>query len=646
MGLTHQMAVRFCPGQFISPRLDRSRNVIYQDSGESRHPQTYCVENMLDPENIDYKGLGFRAGLEIHHQLKSKRKLFCHCPVELSRELQKDPQYTFHRRFRAVMGEMGDFDPGMLVEVEKGYLVIYHADDGHVCTYEMDETPPFWIDQESIDVGYHLASLFKCESPAQEIVVNRKQYLDGSITTGFQRTFIVARDGHVDLPNGKKVAITNILIEEDSARKIKTEDSGRTVYYNLDRLGVPLTEIITDHKAIDCPEDLVHAAKMIGLNLRVTGLVRRGIGVARQDVNISIDGGNRAELKGIQDLKMLPKFCAHEVCRQQALIDIKNAVAGLPISKDDFEHSYIEISQLFDNLAEGEKAYAVRLPKFEDILLTEIQPEKDFGYEVFEKCELITGVPCASMFHSGEIKPGSIRRKTSPDGLFIGESQDSGIRKILNLCQGDAYIAARGPEKPVLHTMKKAVERCKQAFDGVPQETRRALPNGNNEFLRVIHGKERLYPDTDTPPEPYPMSRYNEILAKPVDRPLELMAKYGPRGLKFEQMELIIRDEKIAEFKKLVDSGAATVGLAYRLLIEIPRWLSRKGVCPDSVSFDLLSAMASSVAKAELKSAGLRKLMLELASAKSDEARYDILAKYKATAKAGNTTGRTEGGGR
>jgi len=257
---------------------------------------------MLDPANIDYKSLGFKAGLEIHHQLKAKRKLFCYCPAERDAELQKKPEFIFHRRFRAVMREMGDFDPGMLVEVEKGYLVIYHANDEHVCTYELDETPPFWIDENSIDTGFHLAALFNCKSPTQEIVVNRKQYLDGSITTGFQRTFIIARDGHVELPGGKKVSITNILIEEDSARKIKTEDRGRTVYYNLDRLGIPLTEIITDHMDIDTPEELALTAKMIGLNLRITGLVMRGIGVARQDVNISITGGVRAELKGVQNM--------------------------------------------------------------------------------------------------------------------------------------------------------------------------------------------------------------------------------------------------------------------------------------------------------------------------------------------------------
>lgn len=585
---------------------------------------------MLDPANIDYKGLGFKAGLEIHHQLKAKRKLFCHCPAELDTELQKKPEYIFHRRFRAVMGEMGDFDPGMLVEVEKGYLVIYHANDEHVCTYEMDETPPFWIDNDSIDAGFHLASLFNCESPAQEIVVNRKQYLDGSITTGFQRTFIVARDGHVELPGGKKVPITNILIEEDSARKIKTEDRGRTVYYNLDRLGVPLTEIITDHKAVDTPEELIETAKMIGLNLRTTGLARRGIGVARQDVNISIDGGNRAELKGVQDLAMLSKFCAHEVCRQSALIDIKNKLAGLEVTKENFEHTYVDISHLFDTLAEGEKVYALRLPGFEDTLLTEVQPQKDFGFEIFEKCNLITGVQYDEMFHSGEIKPGSIRRAREPDSLFVDAKTDGEIRKVLNLQDGDGYLAARGSEKPVLHTLKKTVERCKQAFDGVPQETRRVLPNGNNEFLRVIHGKERLYPDTDTPPEPYPIDKLERIMNTTFNRPLDLLRKYGGQGLTMDRVELIIRDEKIELFIKLVDDGTASVSTAYRLLIELPRWLARKGQDPESISSDMITMVARAVTDGQLAGSKLRPLLLDLTNASTEEARYDLLAEYKA----------------
>jgi len=230
---------------------------------------------MLNPETIDFKQLGFHAGIEVHHQIRSDRKLFCHCPPDL----EPDPEnmdYTFYRYFRPVLGEMGDFDPGMLVEFEKGYKVIYYACEHNTCTYEMDETPPFPPDHDAIRKGFILAHYFNCSALAEEIVVNRKQYLDGSITTGFQRTFITGRDGWVPVFN-KKVHITNVHIEEDAARRVNwCETADRTVYFNLDRLGVPLTEVITNHRDIDTPEELVELAKQIGRVLRVSRVGRRG----------------------------------------------------------------------------------------------------------------------------------------------------------------------------------------------------------------------------------------------------------------------------------------------------------------------------------------------------------------------------------
>ncbi|MHA1449884.1 MAG: hypothetical protein ACTSP4_10740 [Candidatus Hodarchaeales archaeon] len=211
---------------------------------------------MLDPDSVDYIELGFHAGLEVHHQIKSTRKLFCNCKPDLISD--REPDYTFERYFRPVLGEMGDFDPGMLVEFEKGYQVIYHCFDS-LCTYEMDETPPFFPDKGAIETGYKLAFLFNCTAIVDELVTNRKQYLDGSITTGFQRTMIIGRDGYIPLSNGKKVRITNVLIEEDAARKVKTENNGRTVYYNLDRLGIPLTEIITNYLDVNTAAELKEA---------------------------------------------------------------------------------------------------------------------------------------------------------------------------------------------------------------------------------------------------------------------------------------------------------------------------------------------------------------------------------------------------
>jgi glutamyl-tRNA(Gln) amidotransferase subunit E len=570
---------------------------------------------VINPEDINYKEIGFKAGLEIHHQLKSERKLFCHCPANLDEDLQKKPQYTFHRRFRAVMGEMGDFDPGMLVEVEKGYLVIYHANDEHVCTYEMDETPPFWADDHTIDLGYHIAALFNCESPVEQIVVNRKQYLDGSITTGFQRAVIVARDGYVELKSGKKVAIPNILIEEDAARKIKTEDRGRTVYYNLDRLGVPLTEIITDHNDVENPEELIETAEMIGLNLRTTDFAMRGIGSVRQDVNISISGGNRVEIKGIQDLGMLPKWCALEVCRQQSLIGIESILKSRSVEKDDFEHTYVDISHLFDDLGEGKSAYAVRLPSFEDILLKEVQPGKDFGYEIFEKCNLITGLQYDEMFHSGECSTESTRKGSRPEELFIDDA-DKEVRKLIRLAEGDGYVAAKGPTKAVLHTLKKTVERCKQAFDGVPQETRRALANGNSEFLRVIHGKERLYPDTDTPPLPYPLEKYELIKNQINPRPIKLMKKYESGNLNWPQLTNIIRAERLGLFDRMVDEGIS-VQLTYHLIHDLLKRMEREGLDISNLSDEILIDVGSEVTKGNLNRGALPDLLRELCKRKT-----------------------------
>lgn len=583
---------------------------------------------LIDEKNINYKELGFKAGLEIHHQLKSERKLFCHCPANLDEELQKKPQYTFHRRFRAVMGEMGDFDPGMLVEVEKGYLVIYHANDQHVCTYEMDETPPFWPDDNAIDIGYHIAAIFNCESPVEEIVVNRKQYLDGSITTGFQRSMIIARDGYVELKSGKRVAIPNILIEEDAARKIKTENRGRTVYYNLDRLGVPLTEIITDHNDVENPGELVETAEMIGLNLRTTDFVLRGIGSVRQDVNLSIKGGNRVEIKGIQDLSMLPKWCALEVCRQQSLIEIESMLNERQVKKDDFEHTYIEISHLFDDLGEGNSAYAVCLPSFEDILLKEIQPGKDFGYEIFEKCNLITGLQYDELYHSGECLSESIRKRSRPEELFIDDDVDKEIRKLIRLAEGDGYVAAKGPTKKVLHTLKKTVERCKQAYDGVPQETRRALANGNNEFLRVIHGKERLYPDTDTPPLPYPLEKYQLMKKQVSSRPVELMKKYESGNLNWTQLTNIIRTERLGLFERMVD-GRVSVQLTYHLIHDLLKRLAREGLDISNLTDEILLDIGKEVSKGNINRGSLPDLLRDMCKHKTIGKQKESIEKEK-----------------
>jgi glutamyl-tRNA(Gln) amidotransferase subunit E len=532
---------------------------------------------MLNPENVDFKKLGFQAGLEVHHQIRSDRKLFCRCPPILEGE-PTNLDYSFYRYFRPVLGEMGDFDPGMLVEFEKAYKVIYYACERNTCTYEMDETPPFYPDIEAIKKGFTLAFYFDCSAFAEEIVVNRKQYLDGSITTGFQRTFIIARDGWVPVKN-KKVRITNLHIEEDAARRVNWVDTAsRIVYFNLDRLGVPLAEIITDHRDVETPEELAELAEQIGRVLRISRIGRRGIGAARQDVNVSIGGGNRVEIKGVQDLSMFDALCRHEAVRQHALIGIMNEMKNRGIEKDDFMHTYIDISCLF-HLEDDTCAFATVFPKMKGLFGLEVQPNKDFGEDIFEKSMLITGIPRENHFHSDELEKNAVRgRSLHPCRLSIDRGKFNDICDIVNPSVEDAVVVVVGPERRAMHALKKIVERAKIALEGVPQETRRLLANGNTEFLRVIHGKERIYPDTDTPPIVISKELVEDSRKRvgrcPWEVYEELHRKYG---LDQNQTDLLIRAEKVDKFFQYVEDLRLKSSLAFHVLIELPLETRRKG---------------------------------------------------------------------
>jgi glutamyl-tRNA(Gln) amidotransferase subunit E len=547
---------------------------------------------MLNPKDIDFKKLGFQAGIEVHHQIRSERKLFCHCPPNL----EKNPEnldYSFYRYFRPVLGEMGDFDPGMLVEFEKGYKVIYYACEGSTCTYEMDETPPFQPDIEAIKKGFVLALCFNCSALAEEIVVNRKQYLDGSITTGFQRTFIVGRDGWVPV-NGKKVRISNVHVEEDAARRVNWYDtSSRIVYFNLDRLGIPLTEIISDHRDVGSPEELVELAKQIGRVLRLSRIGKRGIGVARQDVNLSIDGGNRVEIKGVQDLGMFGLMCQREVMRQHALIEISRTMKERAIEKGDFEHMYVDVTHLFE--LEDDKAFGTLFPNMKGIFGLEVQPNKDFGLEIFEKSMLITGISRENQFHSDETEENAIRKRSNhPCRLLINEKTVADIRSILNSKPEDAFVVVVGSERRAMHAMKKIVERVKIALDGVPQETRKLLPTGNTEFLRVIHGKERIYPDTDTPPIVISEEIAAEFRKGVGKRPWEVFEDLHSK-YKFSQsqVDLLIREEKVDKFYDYTDKLGLKGSVAYHLLIELPRSARRRNLKISSRNFDEIAEALS-----------------------------------------------------
>jgi len=280
---------------------------------------------------IDYLKVGLKVGLEIHQQLATSTKLFCSCPPELFKE---EPEIVFLRRLRPTQSELGQIDPSAYFEFQKGMKVLYEANRKTACLVEMDEEPPHPLSTEAVEVVL-TASLMMNAQPVDQIHVMRKTVIDGSNTTGFQRTSIIALDGWIKV-NEKVIPIQAASLEEDAARKIGTEAEGKIIRYRIDRLGIPLIEVTTG-PVIYSPQEAQEVALAIGRILRDTGKVMRGLGTIRQDLNVSLPNGALIEIKGVQALDLISTVVEYEVQRQLGLIAIKDELKTKGIKIDDIK---------------------------------------------------------------------------------------------------------------------------------------------------------------------------------------------------------------------------------------------------------------------------------------------------------------------
>jgi glutamyl-tRNA(Gln) amidotransferase subunit E len=353
-------------------------------------------------QTFDYKKIGFKCGLEIHQQLDTEKKLFCRCPAEL--QGNRNPDFTVKRLMRPVLGEMGTFDKAMLTEYEKGITTIYEGYNDVICTYELDDTPPFSCNEAARKIALQLAGLLNANI-IEEMHVCRKNYLDGSVPSGFQRTMILGTDGYVTLESGKKIGINILSLEEDAARKINTEN--KTNYYRLDRLGIPLVEITTDPDITD-PFECRDCAERLGL-LLWSSKVKKVLGSIRQDINISIKKGSRIEIKGVQKLDWIPKLINNEISRQIKLIEIKEELIKRGLSENDIKAEAKDLSKLLKNtksnlvakgLKSGKKLYGINFKGLKGIFGKELTENYRFGTEISSKVKSISGLK--GFIHSDE----------------------------------------------------------------------------------------------------------------------------------------------------------------------------------------------------------------------------------------------------
>ncbi len=444
-------------------------------------------------KTVTYSKLGFRCGLEIHQQLKTEKKLFCRCPAGFYQD-RTDFDAEIVRHMRPTLSELGEYDGTALMEFKTRKNIFYWIKNSTACTYEIDDTPPFKLNREALETALEVALILKT-SIVGELHITRKQYLDGSIPTGFQRTAIVGIDGSIPL-RGKNIKIIQLSIEEDSCREVS--DIGHKRIYTTDRLGIPLIETVTEPVLLT-PDEAVEAGQYLRFLTRSTNKVRTGIGAARQDVNVSIKGGTRVEIKGVSKLRMIPLLTHNEAFRQKALLEIKKDLALRGLKKSKWKATSVRISSKAVDLKTGflkkslEKGYliiAVNLPGFKNILSFFTQPGTTFANEISDRLKVIACLDKPNMLYSEE---------------FEGELNMADLekaRKTLGAGENDAQIIFRSHEDDMKTALETVEERCVLAFDGVPPETRKSLKNGTTVFERVLPGPNRMYPDTDSAPIP------------------------------------------------------------------------------------------------------------------------------------------------
>ncbi|MEN8153535.1 MAG: Glu-tRNA(Gln) amidotransferase subunit GatE [Acidobacteriota bacterium] len=450
-----------------------------------------------------YKGLGFKCGLEVHQQLKTEKKLFCRCPAGKYQE-GEDYDAEIVRHMRPTLSELGEYDGTALMEFKTKKNITYRIKNETACTYEVDDTPPFPLNEEALDISIKIAQLLKT-SIVGELHITRKQYLDGSIPTGFQRTAIVGIEGKIPL-KGKDIGIIQLSIEEDSCREVSDIKHNRI--YTTDRLGMPLIEAVTYPHMIT-PSEAEEAAHYIRFLTRSTGNVRTGIGAAREDVNVSITGGTRVEIKGVSHIKWIPALTHNEAFRQKALLEIKNILKERIKNIEEWDIANIVLNSkelknvknsLQDKIESGYRFMGVKLPGFREILSFFTQPGKVFASELSERLKVIACLESPNIAHSEEDSP--LIDKEYFD--ILGEKLDCG--------DNDALAIIWGPQEDIETALETIRERCLLAFRGVPNETRKSVnKDGITIFERVLPGPDRMYPDTDSAPIAIKDEKINRI---------------------------------------------------------------------------------------------------------------------------------------
>ena len=538
----------------------------------------------------DYQTVGFKSGLEIHQQLFTDKKLFCRCPAGIYSE-NYDAEILRH--MRPTLSELGEYDGTALMEFKTKKEIIYRINRNTVCTYEMDDTPPFLINEDALDIALGIGLLYNCKL-VDELHIARKQYLDGSIPTGFQRTAIYAVDGWIPF-KARKVKIVQMSIEEDSCREVTDQYHTRT--YRTDRLGMPLIETVTGPD-MRTPYEVAEVGWICAKLVRSTHKVRRGIGAARQDVNVSVEGGTRVEIKGVPRLGMIPLLTYNEAMRQWNLLRLREELKLRGITTETFQSKDFNITSLIKkphyiplkNAVESKlKISCVVLKGFKDLLRWQTQTDTYFSKEISDRVRVIA---CLTTI------PNLIHSDSRTDTITSSDWQK--VRKFVEAKDDDTLVIVWANEDDIQTAVNEIIIRAKEATIGIPSETRQALSDGTNGFERILPGADRMYPDTDLPPKKIVAERINKIKSSLPEQFWIRKEWYKSLNIPPDTIDELSISKYAELFKKVVNEWKVNPTTAAVVLIQYPKRLKRSGYSIEIINEDILSAILKAFADEKL----------------------------------------------
>lgn len=539
-----------------------------------------------------YSRLGFKCGLEIHQRLATNEKLFCGCSAvpDANRAI-----LAIERRQRAVAGELGLVDRSTEFESRKERKFTYHLYGKSTCLVDIDEEPPGNLNEQALEIAMLVSKSLDAKVP-DEIEPMRKGVVDGSDPSAFQRTMLVGYGGRIEI-DGKRIEVPSIFLEEESSGILAS--SNTEVVYSVDRLGIPLIEIDTD-PTIATPDEAKKVAMKIGLLLRLTGMVQRGIGSIRQDVNVSIRGGARVEIKGLQEIESVDETIDNEVQRQVRLIEIQKELAERKASVGkpaDLTHifKHTEAKVISDQVWQGGSVFGARLRGFAGLLGREINPRMRLGSEISDYAKM------------AEVR-GIIHSDENLDSYKMTGKEIEDVRKELGVEEHDAFILVAEKKERCEKAIELAVSRARLAIEGVPSETRGSdSRNKTTRFLRPIPGGSRMYPETDALPiETAPLHR--KIGERRID--IEGTRRRLHKEIQNKQLaEQMLWSKELPVYEEMMHRTNAEPMVVASILLEKFRELSRSGIAVESIGSDALEYIFRKYMRGQITKLGIEEIL-------------------------------------